>query len=651
MSPSFSMLFSPLSIGSLTLKNRVVMQPTTNCYSDKTMPSERQVVFYRARARGGVGLIISEGLATHPTGTRPSHVAGYDRRAIPGLARIASAVHEYDTPILGQINHGGRQFTNPPLSRITWAPSGIADVMYGAMPHEMSIEEVQELVEGYVQTAVNLQEAGFDGAEVHGAQGHLCQQFLSPWTNHRTDRYGGSVENRMRFMTEIVEGVRQRCGRKFVVGVRLCADEFTDGGLTLEDVRDIARRFAATGQVDYICVTQGNFNGASFTAHAPDMAFPPAPFVHLAAGIKEVVDLPVMTTTRILDPVQAERLLQEGTADLIGMCRGLIADHEWARKAREGRAEEIRLCIGCNQGCHGVIHNGRPLTCLLSPIVGKEDEWEEWLSQPAARAKRVVVVGGGPAGMEAARVAALKGHRVVLFERESSLGGQVKLASAIPSRADMDGVTRYLSAELARLSVELRLGVDATADTVLAERPDAVIVAVGSDPELPDFAQGSDPPVVAVADLIAGKAAAGERVLIADADGHYKSIAVAEWLADQGKEVEIVCRFGSVGTRLPAVNLPAAKQRLYLRNVTLTPDTALAGAKDGRVLLVNVLTGETSEREGVDTVLVAAHHRARRGLFEELKGRVSELHAAGDCVAPRLAMDAIADGHEVARSL
>lgn len=651
MSANFAGLFSPIAVGSLTLKNRVAMQPTSNCYAEKNLPSDRQVAFYRARARGGVGIIISEALATHPTSVRPFNIAAYDRRAIPGLERLARAVHEYDTPLVGQLYHGGRQFINAPLSRVTWAPSAIPDAMYGAMPHAMSVDEIEELVAAFVQTAVNLQEAGLDGVEVHGAQGHLCQQFLSPWSNQRTDRYGGSVEGRMRLMTEIVDGVRRRCGRRFVVGVRLCGDEFTDGGLTLEDTRDIARRFAATGQVDYLCVTQGNFNGASFTAHCPDMAFPPAPFVHLAAGVKEVVGVPVMTTSRILDPIQAERVLQDGVADLIGMCRALIADPEWARKAREGKAAEIRPCISCNQGCHAMIHQNRPLTCLLNPTVGKEDAFDRWVSQPPPRPKRVVVVGGGPAGMEAARVAARKGHRVVLFERNPTLGGQVNLAAAIPGRAEMDGITRHLSAELARLPVELRLGVDATPESVLAERPDAVIVATGSDPHLPDFARGANPPVVAVADVLAGQARVGRRVLLVDEDGHYKAAAAAEWLADQGKEVRIVTRFGSVGTRIPPVNLPAVKQRLYARGIAAMLDSQVVAARGGRVTVVNVLTGGATEIEGIDTVVVAAHHRPRTELYEALKGRVAELYAVGDCLAPRLALDAIHDGHDVAMRL
>ncbi|MHB1159918.1 MAG: oxidoreductase [Chloroflexota bacterium] len=652
MAVQFASLFSPIQVGSLTLRNRVVMQPTSSRYADANgAPGERMLSYYRARAKGGAGLIISEVVITHPTTMRPAHLGAYDRRYVPGLERLARAVHEHETPLLGQLGHGGRQFTNTPSSRVTWGVSAIPDVMYGGMPHEMSVDEVQELIAGFIESAANLQEAGFDGVEVHGAQGHLCQQFLSPWTNHRTDRYGGSVENRMRFMTEIVDGVRKRCGSRFVVGVRLCGDEFTDGGLVIEDVQEIARKLAPTSQVDYLCVTQGNFNGASFSAHCPEMAFPPTPFVHLAAAVKEVVDLPIMTTSRILDPFQAERLLQEGAADLIGMCRAMIADHEWARKAREGRPEQIRPCISCNQGCHAMIHANRPLTCLLSPIVGKEDEWERWIAESTPRVKKVVVVGGGPAGLEAARVAAIKGHKVVLFEREAFLGGQVKLAATLPSRAEMDGITRYLSGELDRLGVDVRLGVEASAETLLAERPDVVIVATGAEPHLPDFADGANPAVVTVADVLAGKAEVGQRVIVADEDGHYKATALAEWLADQGKEVQIIALFGSIGTRMPPVNLPGVKQRLYLRNVAIAPDSKVVGARDGRVTVANTLTWETREIEGIDTVVLASHHRARTELYEALKGKVPELHAIGDCLAPRLALDAVHDGHEIARGL
>jgi NADPH-dependent 2,4-dienoyl-CoA reductase/sulfur reductase-like enzyme len=414
----------------------------------------------------------------------------------------------------------------------------------------------------------------------------------------------------------------------------------------------IAGRLAAAGGLDYLSVSQSNYNGPSFPTMIPDMHFPVAPYTYLAAGIKRAVPgVPIITVARINAPEVAERILAEGQADLVAMARAHIADPEFATKAREGRTDEIRRCIACNQGCVGSVHYEKPITCLVNPAAGREAELGIGTLARAEVPRCVWIIGGGPAGLEAARAAARRGHRVTLLERAGTLGGQLALAATIPCREELGEAVRHLTEQVKRHRVDLRLGVEVTPEMVEREAPDVVVVATGSAAHVPPLEGNGAIPVVTTRDLLARRPELGPSVLLYDEDGHFHAAGVAEYLADLGKRVEVVTPYAFVGLKLPTVSLVGAQMRLRHKHVRFTALMRLKGVRDGRVILADAYTGEEEAREGVDAIVLATGSRASDGLYRALKGRVSSLHRIGDCVAPRTAVEAIREGHVGGREL
>lgn len=649
MSPPYPRLFSSIRIGHLTLTNRLCHVATLGNFAEANLPSQRQADYYAARARGGVGLIVSEGITAHPKSVPTACVvAGFDPRCVDGLRRIADAVHRHGVPMLAQLWHVGRQQLWSPISA-PWAPSAIPDPLSGTIPHAMSRAEIDEVVEGFAVTAVHARDAGFDGVELHGAHGYLLTQFLSPWSNRRRDEYGGALPNRLRLVERIIERIRSRCGRPFALGVKLNGHEFVDGGIDLAEAQRIAARLAATGAVDYLAVSQGNFS-KSLDAHAPDMHFPRAPFRHLARGIKEAAGgLPVLAMARFVSPADAEAALEAGDADLVGMSRALVADPDLPRKAREGRTAEIRPCIMCNV-CWGAIPQGKPMLCIYNPSVGQEATIDVDAPPPAALPKRVVVVGGGLAGLEASRVAALRGHRVILLEQSARLGGQANLAARLPGRAEFGDMTRYLLRRVERLPIDVRLRTRGTAERVLALAPDAVVVATGALPPERRLG-GASRGVSTTWDVIAGRAPAGRRVVLLDRDGDHEGCGVAELLAARGARVWFVTPFDLVGPSMNYLSRIGAQRRLLSHGVTFLTGTTAIGYAGGTVTLLNLYARREARLRDVDAVVLAGPNRASAGLVEALAGNVPELHAIGDCYAPRKAAAAVHEGHRVGRLL
>ena len=398
----------------------------------------------------------------------------------------------------------------------------------------MTVEEIQEVKEGFVKSASNLQAAGYDGIELHGAHGYLINQFMSPFTNHRTDAYGGSLENRLRFALEVIDAVREQVRDSMVLGIRISGDELIPGGLTQNDTREIAARLEGTGTLDYISVSVGIHETAYLTVG--DMSVPLGAAVYLATGIKEVVNLPVFTVLRINDPVQAEQILAEGKADMIGMVRALICDPELPNKARNGRLDDIRKCMACIQECR----RGAAICCTLNPAVGFEKELGTGTIKPAVAKKKVVVIGGGPGGLEAARIVAMRGHQAILYEKGSKLGGQVNIATRVPSRVDLGESIHYLSQQVRKLGVDIKLEVEATADSILREKPDTVVLATGSTPfvrDIPGATEGNIE-VTNVREVLEEKVDTGDNVVIFDyPGGFWECCGTAEFLARKGKRV------------------------------------------------------------------------------------------------------------------
>ena len=484
MPERFPHLFSPIKIGNLTVRNRIVNTAHGTNFAKDHMVTDRHIFYHVERAKGGAGMGIMESTSVHPSyniGVMDT-IWSFDERNIPQFRRLSQAVHQYGAKILVQINHGGRHSVSGDSMLPQMAPSPIAAPELwepGAeVPHEMDEEEILQLVQAFGRAAAVVKEGGMDGVELHGGHGNLIHQFMSPWVNQRLDGYGGSLENRLRFAYEVIGEVRRQVGDDFVVGMRVSGDEFLSGGLALDDMKDVSRRLAATGKLDYFNVSNSNYsNVRSMTAHIPPMYIAPAAFSYLWAEIKEAVDIPVIGIGRINSPDLAEWILEQGKVDMIGMVRELIADPHLPNKAREGRLDDIRTCVACMQSCIGRLERKLLISCIYNPVSGREQEWAT--SEAAAASKKVLVVGGGPAGLEVARVASARGHDVTLHEKSQQLGGQVNAAAKAPHRGDFGEIALYLSRQVAKLGVEVVLGVEATEQIITRADPDAVVVATG----------------------------------------------------------------------------------------------------------------------------------------------------------------------------
>jgi mycofactocin system FadH/OYE family oxidoreductase 2 len=647
----FRYLFSPIRIGRVVVSNRIHFAAHLTNFGEDQKISERHIYYYRERARGGCGLITTEELSVHPSDhPYDKLVDAFEPDAVPGFRKLTRTIHESDTRIFAQLSHNGQQGDSRISMRPVWGPSSGKDPIFRETCKAMEVEDIRECVDYFARSAVHVVEGGFDGIEIQLGHSSLIRQFLSPASNFRDDEYGGSFENRMRFCLEVIGAVRTAVGAELTLGVRLNADEMHPrGGLTLDDAKQIAARLDATGQIDFMDLSLGTFHNLFLVEGS--MHTPLGYTVPLAAGIRSVVKLPVFCTNRINDPHLAEKILEDGHADVIGMVRGLICDPELPNKAREGRSDDIRHCIACNQGCIGRMGLGYALGCIQNPAVGEEQTLGMGTLKPSPNPRKVVIVGGGPAGMEAARVAAMRRHRVILLERSQELGGQNLIAGKGAGRQEITGVTRWLVSQLRKLDVDVRLGVEADAESVLRENPDAVVVATGSTPkERPIPGDYSLEQVVNTQQVLTGRVQTGQRVLLIDLDGHHQSTSTAELLANQGKTVHILTSALFIGGSLgPLQDLYLTRQRLARKGVTFTPDIAVLGIEGTVAKGLNVYSNEMMDFVGYDTIVLAAGTVARDSLYFELKGRVRELYRVGDCVAPRKTDMAIVEGHRVGR--
>jgi mycofactocin system FadH/OYE family oxidoreductase 2 len=649
MSGQFKYLFTPFKLGPVTVKNRLCFLPHVTVYSENHLPSERHAYYYAERAKGGVGLIVTGCQMVHPTSNQSNNEYAFDERVIPGYKKITDMVHEHGAKVFGQLTHYGNQGKSYLTLRPLLCPSPVPDLFMREIPKEIEKEEIGEIIKGFGKAARNQKLGGFDGIEIKLAHDGLIRQFLSPYSNRRNDEYGGSLENRMRFALEAVDAVREAIGNDMALGLRFCLDEFIPGGYNLDDAKEMAKRFSNTGKIDYISPSMGTYNPMHIFC-AP-MGVAPGYAVPACAAIKEIVDIPVFAFGRINTPVQAEKILADGQADIVGMCRQLICDPELPNKAREGRPEDIRACIACNQGCLENVFRLQPSTCVHNPAAGREKELGMDTIKPAAVKKKVVVVGGGPAGMKAAEIAALRGHKVVLYEARSELGGQVNIASKGANRSEIGDVARYLIHQLEKHRVEVKLGVEATPQAVVAENPDAVVIATGCIPLVSDVPGAKQDNVVTAWDVLEGKAKVGENVVVVDEEGFHAATSTAELLADQGKRVEIVTSYPHVGNNIEPDTFGFLYSRLFSKGVTLTPNTAVKEISANGVVVYNAYSNTERVIGDVDTVVLAVGNKANDELYKSLKGKVKELYRVGDCVAPRKLDMAIYEGNEVGRLL
>ena len=656
---TFQHLFQPLRIKNIVLRNRIFSTGHVPGYAKDGYPTEQLIRYHAEKAKGGLALTIIGGSTSvdwDSPATEWSMIANRDDSIIPYYQKIADAVHAHGAKIFTQLTHMGRRSRSDTEKWLPLvAPSQIREPYHREIPHEMEKEDIRRIVRAFGQAVRRAKEGGLDGVEISCAHNHLIDQFWSPRSNQRTDEYGGSLENRMRFSFEVLEEIRRVVGDDYIVGVRISGDEFLDRGLTLDDMIEIARRLAASGLIDFVNILGGSAeNYKNLAAIVPNMYFPPAPYVALASAIKAEIDIPVFHAGRITAPVQAERILAEGHVDMVGMTRAHIADPHLVRKAQEGRLDDIRQCVGANY-CIDRLYAGKPAYCVQNPVTGREAELGE--IQPAERKKKVVVVGGGPAGMEAARVAALRGHEVILFEKEDRLGGQVNLAAVPPSRAEMAGITRWLELQVHKLGVDVRLGVEASADTVLAEKPDAVVVATGGRPHMgelhPDIdLTGLDGRVVSIFDVLSGQVEPQGRVLLYDEMGDWAGVTTADYLASRGAQVVLVTPDPRVAFELGDATFPVMYERLYRAGVEMITDHRFVTVHDdGTVVLTNVYTFQERSVPDIDQVVIWLGNLSVDGVYKDLKGNVEELYLVGDAVAPRGLHHALLEATRVARGI
>ena len=636
MTSPFPHLFQTIRLGRREAKNRIMRVATTSNLAEQNRVGERLIGFYQALAEGGVGTIVTEALRALPEDAfQPSALAVHDRAAIPGLRRLAEVCHGEGALLVGQLNNTGRQHLAARVPAFSIAPSAIACPRSGGVPHALTTAEVKAIIARFVEAAAICVEGGMDGVEIHGAQGHLIGQFLSPYTNVREDDYGGSAENRLRFAREIIEGVRARVGRTAIVGYRLGAEEFTAGGL---------------GAIDYLSLSQGNFN--TIETHLPDRHWPAMPYRDLHARFKaDAPDLPVIACTRIAGPEQAEEVLAAGHADMVGLCRPLIADPDWPRKAEAGRADDIRRCIACNQ-CWGWISGGEPIACAINPQAGREHALGPLTR--ASRRRHVAVVGGGPAGLEAARIAAKRGHRVTLLEREAQLGGRLARVHELPHHAEMGNLIAFLTGELAHAKVAVRTGALATPALLRELDPDEIIIATGAEPVAPGLPGDGSVPVRTGNGHIGLKGTRGKTVVVLDEDGYYWTEAVATSVLEQGRKLVLVTRFFEVLRELPMVSRIAALRELDGKGALLRTSTTVARAAKGSVVLAHYLTGREEVIADVAAVAWIGPAVARGGLKEELiaAGFAAErIRVVGDAFAPRRLVHALGEAHRAARAI
>lgn len=640
MQAPYPLLFSPIRFGRLEVRNRLIM---TGMSGHMAPPdgsvTDREIAFYERRARGGVGLAVVGAAYVHPGGRFGNDQLGIHVDAhIDGYRRLAAAIKRHGAIASIQLHHAGRQTNSRVTGERLIAPSAVACPVKQEVPHALDHAEIAEVVEWFGQAARRVCEAGFDAVELHCAHGYLPAQFLSPRANKRSDEYGGSLERRFRFVGELIARVQREIdGRP--LSAKISGHEFDeDGGLTLEETPFIARMLQDAG-VDLVAISAG---AAPYYMTVPNMSLPRGCYVELARAVKRHVSLPVSAVGRINTPELAEAILAAGDADLISMGRPLISDPDLPNKALHGQRDDVIVCIGCNKGCHDPGRVDRATACLLNAETGFELELG---LGPAAERKKVMVVGGGPGGLEAARVSAVRGHDVSLYEREDYWGGRLHLGTLAPDKQEYQVGIDGLIAQCRKHGVAMHLGVEVTPAMVAEVAPDVVIVATGAEPVAPPI-PGLDQPHVVFADqYLQGRAVVGHRVIVLG--GGAVGSEVAHMLAEQGRHVTVVEMLENWGHGMP----PDARWHMQRHFTHLPVDIHLST----RVLRVEGHTivaehnGQPVTWTDVDTIVVCAGARPNQALIERMRSVADCVEVIGDAVRPRSGLEAIAEGYRVAR--
>ena len=644
----FKKLFSPGRIGSLEIRNRIVMNAMGALLENLDgSVGERLTDYYEERAKGGAGLIVSSHtrVVPHPRREGFMGIAIWDDRFIPGWKKLAERVHRHGAKFFIQLGHDGRQGHSLGKSGQleSVAPSPVACPYVREIPRELSIDDIQEIVEQFGLSAARAKEAGIDGISIHAAHGYLIAQFISPSANKRTDRYGGTLENRLRFPREIIQTIRKKVGDDYPVVIRLNGFEPVPDGLTLEDSRVIASLLTREG-LDAVDVSAGTYASMPFVLPPTEMR--PGFNVIGAETIKKCVDVPVVANGRINEPLLAEQVLKERRADFIGMSRAFLADAEWPNKARAGRLEDIRRCIGCCQGCvhpEGIFA-GKPISCVLNPAVGKEKETQ---IQPARKAKNVIVVGGGPAGLEAARVAALRGHDVTLLEKKNSLGGQFILSAHAPYRQDNAMAISWLSRQVENNGVKVERNTEVTPKLIEERKPDVLILASGAVPVLTKVPGSDRSNVVTAVDVLSGAVKVSGNIVVVG--GGMVGCETADFLGERGCRITMIEMLADIAKDCPVTSKGFLVKRLTQYGVTVMTSASLGAISDDQVAIVR--DGKEETIRGVDYVVLAMGMVSSENISHQIQDKKIEVYVIGDAKEPRKISHAISEGAEVGRRI
>ena len=649
MSALFPHLFSPLRIGAVTLKNRIVSTGHDTVMTEGGLIGERLIAYHQARARGQCGLIIVQVAGIHDSARYSSHVLMCDTdAAIPGYRRLAEALHAEGTIVFAQLFHPGREIMEGRDGTIpvAWSPSATASERFHIQPRELTRQMIRELISSYAAAAHRMKLAGLDGCEIVASHGYLPAQFMNPLVNRRSDEYGGTLTNRLRFLTQIIEAIRESCG-DFAIGLRFSGQEEMGEG---SDPGESLAICHALTDLDYLHVVAGTSATLAGAVHiVPPMAVPHAYLAPFAATVKAAVATPVIVTGRINQPQEAEAIIARDEADACGMTRAMICDPDMPAKAESSRTDDIRACIACNQACIGHFHKGYPISCIQHPETGRELDYGTL--GPAPHPKRIIVAGGGPAGMKAASILSRRGHKVTLCEASARLGGQALVAQLVPGRAEFGGIITNLTREmeLAGVTVERSTRVDrALIDRI---RPDAVVIATGALPHRPAFEGSEDIHTVDAWSVFKGEANVGASVVIADWRADWIGMGLAEKLARDGCRVRLCVNALHAGETIPWYVRDQWAGTLHKLGVEVVPYARLFGADSGTVYMQHTASGEPIIFEDIDTLVLAQGHDSVRVLEAELDDWPGEVRVIGDAAAPRTAEEAVLEGLRVGAEL
>lgn len=647
-STAFPTLFSPIQLGGVVIKNRIV-----STGHDTTIPTDGTVndaliAYHEARAAGGAGLIISQVVGVHESARYTSHVLmGTDDSCIDGFRQLAQCIKPYGTRFFVQLFHPGREImeSQDGSAPVAFCPSLAPTERSKVIPRTMPLALIKELIDGYIAAASRMQQAGADGIEIVASHGYLPSQFLNPNVNQRTDQYGGSFENRQRFVREIIAGIRSVTEDTFVVGLRISQDERDPQGLSQEDATASIADLAPF--VDYIGITAGTSKSLGGAIHiVPPMVYDNGYLATTTAPIQQTTQTPIILSGRINQPQEAEQILREGQADMCGMTRAMICDPCMPNKAQAGKIDSIRACIGCNQACIGHFHKGYPISCIQHPETGRERQYGNLPTTD--HAKQILVIGGGPAGMKAATVAATRGHKVTLLEQASQLGGQVKLAQQLPKREEFGGLITNLSYELAQSGCEIKCNTPVDSAVIKAYAPDTVILATGAKPLHRDHLMlGDDAHVVDAWQVIDGSETTGTSVVIADWRGDWIGLGVAEKLAEAGCHVRLAVNGLFAGELLQSYVRDSTMARLHRLGIEVIPYARLFGFDEGTVYLQHTASEEAMMIDHVDSLVLALGHAPNNPLEPFLIESGINYHAIGDCLMARTAEEAVLEGLKI----